>query len=302
MAFDRFLGALDRFAYRIAGPSAEDRAAGLELAVASRRFSRRTKAVVDDKLAFSATLMRAGEVDAANRLLAEVEVEVRTEEAALIEVVNEVKFEREINRKPLTRVAFARMMAAAMLSSTLLATSAVGMAVAGLFKEDGAQIGSSGETEASAKRSSDIVKGIRLAKATMPVKIGGVRMNMTEAELNKFRELTRGDFDGKRLETFLLGFLPPALAQQVQLALTAASEALPAKIEKSLIVVSERANDKRKEATNEGAEDPAEETEDPSPSPSESDGSDDGSGDPDDEDDDSSGLPIIGDGDDGDEG
>lgn len=297
MSFDRLLSALDRVAYRIAGPTAEDRAAGLELAVASRRFSRRTKAVVDDKLNFSATLMRAGEIEAANRLLAEVERDVRTEEAALIEVVNEVKFEREINRKPVTRIALARMMAAAMLGSTLLATSAVGMAVAGLFKEESAQVGSAND-DATARRSSDIVKGIRLARGTTPFSIGGVRMNMTDAELDRFRELTRGTVDDERLEDFLLTFLPPHLAAKVQLAIDAAYEVMPDDIKEAVIVLDERANQKRKEATSGNTDDPAEETEDSSPSPSENNG--DGSkGSDDEEEDDSNGLPIIGEDDEG---
>ena len=55
---------------------AEEAASNTILTCASR-FSRRSKRVVDDKLSFSATLMRAGEVDAAHRLLNEVEREVR---------------------------------------------------------------------------------------------------------------------------------------------------------------------------------------------------------------------------------
>src|SRR5687768_14689721 len=77
-------------------PSEQDRADSLELAVSARRFSRRTQAVLDDKLSFSATLMRAGEVEAANRLLAEVGEEVLTEEVALLERVNEVKAARSV--------------------------------------------------------------------------------------------------------------------------------------------------------------------------------------------------------------
>lgn len=296
MSLNRFLEALDRFAYRIAGPTAEDRAAGLELAVASRRFSRRAGAVVDDKLNFSATLMRAGEVEAANRLLAEVEREVRTEEAALIEVVNEVKIEREINRKPVTRVALARMMAAAMLGSTLLATSAVGMAVSGLFKEDGAQIGSPGED--AAERRGDVVKGFMLARATKPFSIGGVRVDMTEAELDRFRELTRGTVDDERLEDFLLTLLPPHLAARVQLALDAAYEVAPDEIEEPVVAIDQRVNEKRKAATEETSDESADEGEEPSPSPSDSDDSG-GNGsqgkDDEDEGDDSNGLPILGD-------
>ena len=58
--------------------------ASLQLANSAQEFSRRTRAVVDDKLTFTAALMRAGEVHAASKLLAEVESDVREEEAALI--------------------------------------------------------------------------------------------------------------------------------------------------------------------------------------------------------------------------
>lgn len=297
MSFRRYFDAIDRLAYRLAGPTAEDRAAGFDLAVASRRFSRRTKAVVDDKLSFTATLMRAGEVAAANRLLAEVERDVRTEEAALIEVVNEVKFEREMNRKPVTRVALARMMAAAMLGSTLLATSAVGMAVAGLFEGGGPQ--KSASDSVAAEERDDVAGKVGLALATQRVHImPGLKLNMTDAELRRFRELTQGDVDGERLENFLLGFLPPSLAEKVQLAIGAASEATPDEVEEPIVVLSERVNQKRKEATQ---EEPANAGEEPSPSPSDSDDSDerDSKRSKDDDEGDSNGLPIVGDDDEG---
>ena len=296
MGFQRYFDAIDRLACRLAGPSAEDRAAGLELAVASRRFSRRAKSVVDDKLSFSATLMRAGEVEAANRLLAEVERDVRTEEAALIEVVNEVKIEREMNRKPYTRLALARMLAAAMLGSTLLATSAVGMAVAGLFEQNPADVDpADGDVAIAAQR--DRVRGMRLTARTKRVKIAGVPMNMTAAELDRFRELTSGNVDDERLETFLLALLPPELAAKVQLAIEAAYDVMPEEIEEPIIVLSERANEKRKEATEEPAEEASEEPS-ASPSPSDDDGSSQEPRDDDDEEGDSSGLPIVGDDDD----
>src|SRR5688500_15840653 len=78
----------------VADDARHEEDAKLELTVSAQRFSQETREVVDDKLSFSATLMRAGEVDAATRLLAEVEAEVRDNEAALFEQVNEVKVAR----------------------------------------------------------------------------------------------------------------------------------------------------------------------------------------------------------------
>ena len=109
--------------------------ASLQIARSAQRFSQNTKEVVDDKLSFSATLMRAGEVQAANRLLAEVEHEVREEEAALIETVNEVKVAQSLRRERVTRLRLAKMLAVATIGSALLTFSAAGMAVAGFLRD-----------------------------------------------------------------------------------------------------------------------------------------------------------------------
>ena len=109
--------------------------ASFQITRSAQRFSKNTKEVVDDKLSFSATLMRAGEVQAANRLLAEVEHEVREEEAALIETVNEVKVAQSLRRERVTRLRLAKMLAVATIGSALLTFSAAGMAVAGFLRD-----------------------------------------------------------------------------------------------------------------------------------------------------------------------
>src|SRR5687768_10843965 len=109
--------------------------ASFRIAASARDFSRDTQAAVDDKLNFSATLMRAGEVDAANRLLQEFHDDVREKEVALIEQVNEVKASEAVRRAGMTRVRLARVLAVALVGSSLLSFSAAGMALAGLVRE-----------------------------------------------------------------------------------------------------------------------------------------------------------------------
>lgn len=290
MATGGLFSNLSAAAWRLFGPSREDRAAGFELAVSTRHFARRTKRVVDDKLSFSATLMRAGEVEAANRLLSEVEDDVLAEEAALMERVAEVKVARSLERPPTTRVRLARALAVAMLGSAVLASSAVGMAVVGLFRDEGAEV----VTDAGAR--SQWRAGLfeaRTANALRNVWIAGVRLALSPSEFSRLDELTRGEVDKDRLETFLLGLLPPPLAEKVSSALVLASETIPPEIEEPMIVASARVNQERKKANEESqkAQGAADDEEQPSPSDSES-PSPSESGD--DEGDDDGGLPILG--------
>jgi hypothetical protein len=278
--------------WRLLGPSDEDRAAGFELAVSTRHFARRAQKVVDDKLSFSATLMRAGEVEAANRLLAEVEHEVLQEEAALLEKVAEVKVAHSGDRKPVTRLRLARAMAVAMLGSTVLASSAVGMAVVGLFRDDNAaQVGTPpGRDDGESGRLHAKSNGAKVERL-----VAGVKLKMTGSELRRFRQLTTGGVtDQEGLESFLLGILPTPLAEKVQMALILASEQLPAPIKQEIKEASIRLNDERKKAT--GDEPDAKKTEPPEEESPEPSPSDDGKGDDqEDEDGDSEDLPIVGD-------
>lgn len=115
--------------------AAEEEKAKYELTASARKFSRDAKYLVDDKMTFSATLMRAGEVDAANRLLEEVEQDVRVEEVALIEKMNEVKMARASKRERMTRNRLARLMAVSLAGSMVMGFSALGMAAASFVHE-----------------------------------------------------------------------------------------------------------------------------------------------------------------------
>lgn len=208
-----------------------DRAQGHELAASARRFSRRTKKVVDDKLSFLATLMRAGELDAANRLLAEVERDVRTEEAALIESVNEVKAARALRRDRVTRVRLARTLAAAMLGASLLAFSAVGISLAGLFRDanrsQGVFVGPAEERLGNTHlRSDDARKSVSRRARKHRVRIGGVTVKLTDSQLLTYKKLTSGEVDASGLDALLLG-LPAPLAARVHDLLVAAGKIRP---------------------------------------------------------------------------
>jgi hypothetical protein len=213
-----------------------EEAASNTIVTCASRFSRRSKRVVDDKLSFSATLMRAGEVDAANRLLNEVEREVRAEEAALIETVNEVKVAQTARRERITRLRLARTLAAATLGAGVLTVSAAGMAVAG-FLQDRAEAtraapssrGAETYAVASAPTTTDSLKPKMRVKR---VHIGGVRVMLTDAEYKQLEEATEGaEVHEGNLES-LISQLQGTLAQKIQAALVAASGTVQETVDK----------------------------------------------------------------------
>lgn len=246
-------GIFHRLAARAIGPSQADLADNLELAVSAQRFSRRTTAVVDDKLSFSAALMRAGEVDAAQRLLAEVEEEVLIEEAALIERVNEVKVSRSMSHEHMTRGRLARTLAVAMLGSSLLAFSAAGMAVVGLFRENDRAIhdsnarsdGGGGATLASHDGAGD--RGARRQN------IAGISVRMTPAQKKRYKELQKNGFaDEDELERFLLELLPTPLADKIHLVLVTGMQHLPKPVRDELKVAASTVIEKHREVSSQG--------------------------------------------------
>ena len=179
----------------------DDEADGYELALSAREFTNATRKVVDEKLTFSAALLRAGEVGEAQKILAEVEHDVRNEEAALLERVNEVSAKRAVNRAHVTRLRLVRMLATAMVGAGLLGVSAMGMAVAGMFDE-----------RQKGHRDEDRGRNVRLADArgSRDVKklvIGGMKLKLTKQDLETFRRLTSGSVDALTLEKFLVADL-----------------------------------------------------------------------------------------------
>ena len=291
------IGAFQRLAAWVNPPSDSDRAAGLELAASARSFSRRTQAVVDDKLSFSAALMRAGEVEAANRMLAEVHQDVLTEEVALLERFNEVKVAQSMVPRPTTRARLARTLAVAMIGSSVLAFSAAGAMVAGFFRSEDQAIHGSDPDRVEIAANGGRATNDRLRH----IKIANVPFTLTNEQFRRYTALTHGTIDEDGLELFLLEFLPPALAEKVHYALVAGMETLPAPVEDELVAAAERIDDRQREgaaADSRPTEDPSEAPSEaqPTPQPSESGSPDDEptpepTGSPEDEDD---ALPILG--------
>ena len=229
MGIRRAIGDLRELQQSVVGLFDDDRAAeaeaSLQIARSAQRFSKNTKEVVDDKLSFSATLMRAGEVQAANRLLAEVEHEVREEEAALIETVNEVKVAQSMRRERVTRIRLARMLAVAALGSALLTFSAAGMAVAGFLRDRAESISRPEDNRvdraaAAVARDGSVARSDR--RSMRRLRIGDVDLLLTKSQFKTLKELTGGaDIDTAGLQD-LLSALPGGLADRIEEAITVA--------------------------------------------------------------------------------
>lgn len=288
----------------VADDARHEEDAKLELAVTAQRFSQETRDVVDDKLSFSATLMRAGEVDAATRLLAEVEAEVRDNEAALFEQVNEVKVARAARRERITRMRLARSLAVAMLGAAVMATSAAGMAFAS-FLEDRSRTAEATATRQDRNRDD---AGDRIAAATRrgskPGRLAdarragvrGVESKLSPAALAAYEQLKSGDVEAGELE-HLLSLLPDDLADTMRQALSTVEVA--EKTVKDVIPALPRPAAKKKTKAEQPAdatpkEDPADDKpgDDPSPDPepTESPSSEE---DPEEDPDDTMGLPPV---------
>ncbi len=222
--------------------SEEEERASYELAVSAREFSRRTKGVVDDKLSFSATLMRAGEVDAANRLLEEVEQEVRTEEAALIETINEVKVARATSGGyQLSRKRLARMVGVSMAGAMLMGFSALGMAAASFLQDrEDAQARQNALAQRRALHGSVNGSGDRQNLRKLDGRVrkvlakSGVDLNLSRAELLAFQKLTSGSVNVDALQNFLTQVLPSSgLAREVASRIAATVSPVVAAVDKA---------------------------------------------------------------------
>lgn len=272
----------------LAENTAEEEAARLQIARSASRFSRRATEVVDDKLSFSATLMRAGEVNAATRLLAEVEQEVRNEEVALIETVNEVRVAQAVRRGRITRLRLARSLAAAMLGACLLAFSAMGMAVAGALQDreqagdpEFAKLPAQGSGQASGAARSRVSPSVK--RLIRNLQIGDVKLVLTAGEYRTLTQLTGGDVDEDGLHE-VVGMLTGTLADKVEQAIALATDTTKSIISSlsTEIAPTVKKSVRKKRTTKPAAEEPAQEqpaeepaeepapAEEPEPSPSSS--------------------------------
>jgi hypothetical protein len=204
--------------------ASDEERASFELTRSARDFSRRTREVADDKLAFSATLVRAGEIEAANRLIADFEVDVRSEEAALAEQVNEVKVVSALRRQKMTRLRLARTLAAATLSAGLLMLSVAGVAVAAFIDDLTDDSGSPGPRSVDAGTAFSALdhpaarpgamKNIRFAD--------GTTISLRRDQFLALKRLTRsGDVSRAELERLLVELVGPEMAGKLAAVLIA---------------------------------------------------------------------------------
>lgn len=199
-----------------------------ETARTARGFSRKTMAVLDDKLAFSATLMRAGEVDAAYRMMREAEAEVLREETFLINRVTTVAAAGSTARERMTRLRLARLLATAMVTALLMMGSIVSLALAGIIvgslaPEEGRRgparsLGTDDAAEVGRVRSVSLASGLEVRLKPRHARTYQAIINGREVSQHEVTELLAGlppDVD----VTDLLAGLPTEVANVLRVAL-----------------------------------------------------------------------------------
>ncbi|MGH2753105.1 MAG: hypothetical protein ACRDLB_01605 [Actinomycetota bacterium] len=194
---------------------AAEEAARFEIVQSASRFSRRSREVVDSTMSLSATLMRAGEVDEANRLLADAHKEVRTEEAALLESVNEVKVQKAQRTHRISRLRFFKTLATVALGSSLIMSSAFGVVLTNYLvnRPDRSAAADELSRDRKARPRDNIVKRIP---------VGGMKLELTPAQLKEYKQIVEGRVDRAKLRDFLEDVLAdPTLADQIHAALVA---------------------------------------------------------------------------------
>ena len=255
--------------------------ASLELTQSASDFSRKTRDVVDDKLSFSATLMRAGEVHAANRLLEEVHQDVRTEGAALIEKMNEAKVARATRRERITRLRLVRLVAVALVGAMLMGFSALGMAAAEFvqnreqdqIQENAALQRRALRRERLARLDTNRLKGLDARTRRL---LANVALTLTPSEAAAFQRLTAGTVDLAALQDFLVQVMPSddlayevvsEIASHIQPGVAAVDDAVKAAPDAVLAVPRVKAKKKAQEARDQQDREQPQPSE-PSPAPS----------------------------------
>ena len=261
-------------------PEVDGDAAGLDLAASAYDFSKKAREVVDDKLTFSATLMRAGEVDAAHALLAEVEADVRSHEAALLEQVNEVRVKAAVRREGMSRLRLARALAVAVLSSGLLSVSVMGVAVASWLenrtegrdraaeaRHAGARAQNRAERRAAEKRGGPFA--LHSGSAARTVSFDGMTLSLTPAQYATYQQLVaENGADSFEVEVFLLQILPNDVGDVLGDAVATADEVesgAAAQVATAVELAEKAASEHKAEASNEdeaAASEPAEDDND----------------------------------------
>ncbi|CAN5681093.1 hypothetical protein BH20ACT23_BH20ACT23_26720 [soil metagenome] len=203
----------------------DEETASFELTRSARAFSQRAREAADDKLAFSATLMRAGEVGAANRLIHDLERDVRTEEAALAEQVNEVKMAAVTRRSKMTRLRLARTLTAAVLAAGLLSFSAAGMGLASFLADMNHDSGDGSAARTDSRIAMTDGASARDA-ATRSIRLpDGTRVTLTRNQFRALKRLsTNPKLDREELKRLLIELVGPKLAGQLAIVIADVAE------------------------------------------------------------------------------
>ncbi len=151
-------------------------------------------------MALSAMLIRAGEVEEAGRLIAEVEREVKAEEAALVESINERNMDKKLRSQKMTKLRLAKLLATCMVGASVMAFSVAGIAVASMFAQDDNDGGSRSDRVSAQQRAAR--EGVK------QVRIAGVRVQLTKRQLATLEEVTSGQAGDAETRRFLMEVLP----------------------------------------------------------------------------------------------
>ena len=216
MWIGRFRRDLDELSHECSRAARAEDAATFELTRSASVFSQHAREVTDEKLAFTATLVRAGEVEGARRLIHDLEKDVREQQAELTEKLDEVRAAAATRRAKVTRLRLARTLAAAVLATGLLSFSVAGMTavsfVAGLNDDSGS--GSPTLSESRSTRPAD-ASPRDAAKRTIRLP-DGTTVALTQAQFRRLERLTANpDLDRKELERLLLDVVGPRIAAQL---------------------------------------------------------------------------------------
>ena len=207
---------LKKLSQECKGAERDEEKATFELTRSARAFSQLTRQAGDDKLAFSATLVRAGEVEAAQRLLEDFEQEVREEQAALAGQIDKAKAAAATRRSKMTRLRLARTLAAALLTAGMLSFSMAGVTVASFLADLGDRAGDGSSTKSDARlgrvanpsRRDGVTRSIRLAD--------GTRVMLTQAQFRQLKSLSANpNLDPTELRRLLSQLVGPRLAARL---------------------------------------------------------------------------------------
>jgi hypothetical protein len=211
----RFRRELQELNQQCARASRDEETATFELTRSARAFSQRAREAADDKLAFSATLMRAGEVEAAQKLIHDLEQEMRGEKASLAERVDEVHAAAAKKRAKMTRLRLARTLAAAVLTAGLLSFSAAGWAVASFLADldEQSRNGSSSRYGRSAQPADSSPRDAATRSIRLP---DGTSLTLTQDQFRRFKALAANpNLDRDELKRLLVDLVGPRIAARL---------------------------------------------------------------------------------------